>query len=388
MANESQWCCPICYGHEESIASLSPCRHQLCLGCALRWTQQNRRCPLCRTESTTIIFSQRSDNDCLTINLLDAAEHSAEEHLEEEGLAGLGPRPLVGGFPPEAWADFFRSHPSNIRPLLPWLQEKFEVFFGDHFWMVHFMVSAVVVLLCSHGLDEERLFQNLQEWMPSVSETFVHEIIDIVPHLCATGLLRHLAQQNPAASPSPTTSHAASPIPIIFLSTSSSPTASPSLTSSSSPTTSPAACPSPTPSSSTATSHAACSSLTTSPTSSPTACFSPTDAQKGTLHSILAYSSSPEGSDMEEEPNTSEPTLCWGPSCSPSVPIPAEQEQLQKEPEVAVAGPSGQGGSCSPSPCSQSKEHSTRVAQRPPKRRAPSPQNSAQPHKRLHCQRP
>ncbi|XP_071586882.1 mucin-1-like [Heliangelus exortis] len=431
MANESQWCCPICYSNQEGIASLLPCRHQFCLGCAMRWLQQNQSCPLCRTETTSIRFSQRSDNDYLAINLLDAAEHRAEEHLEEEELTRPVPRPLVGGFPPEAWADFFRSDPSNIRPLLPWLQEKFEMFFGDHFWMVNFMVSAVVVLLCSYGLDEEQLFRDLQECMPVVTETFVHQIIDIVPHLCATGLLQHLAQQNPAASPSPTTSPEDNPTPIICLSTSSSPTASPSPTSSSSPTTIPAACPSPTSSSSPTTIPAACSSptsgssptsssspttipapfpsptsssspttipatcpsSTTSPTASPAACSSPTDTQRETLHSILASSSSPEGSDVEEEPNTSETTLCWGPSCSPSVPIPAEQEQVQEEPEVAVAGPSGQGGSCSPSPCipspcSQSKEHSTRGSQRPPKRRAPCPQNSAQPQKRLRCQRP
>ncbi|XP_071586979.1 E3 ubiquitin-protein ligase Topors-like [Heliangelus exortis] len=356
MADERQWCCPICYSHEEGIASLSPCRHQFCLGCAMRWLQQKKSCPLCRAEMTSIRFSERSDDDFLTFTASDPTEPWAEDEEDEQVAVEPVPRPLVGGFPPEVWADFFRSHPFNFRPLMPWLRRELRVIFENTWWMMHVVEVTVVARLCEYGLDEELLLEDLQYCVPGNPETFVRQLIETASEVCARELQQHLAQQNPATTPSSTNSSDTTP------SSTSSSDRGPSST------TSPAS------------GH--------SPTASPAASSSPTASHSRAPESILAFSSSLASSHVEEQPSSSEPAPCSGLSCPQSVPMPAEQEQLQEEPEVAVAGPSGQGGSCSPSPPSWVREHSPGASQHLPKRGALQPQDSSQPHKRPCHQQP
>ncbi|XP_071587226.1 E3 ubiquitin-protein ligase Topors-like [Heliangelus exortis] len=352
MADESQWCCPICYSNQEGIASLSPCRHQFCLGCALRWTQLKKSCPLCRAETTSIMFSERSDNDFLTFSVSDPTEPWAEDEEDEQVAAEPVARPLVAGFPPEVWADFFRSDPFHFRPLLLWVRRELGAIFRGAWWTMHVVEVAVVGCLCSYGLDEELLLEDLsaRNYLRGNTETFVRQLIETASEVCGRELQQHLAQQNPAARPSSTNSSDTTP------SSTSSSDRSPSST------TSPAS------------GH--------SPTASSDTSSSPTASHSRTPESILAFFSSLAGSHVEEQPSTSEPAPCSGLSHPQSVPIPAEQEQLQEEPEVAVAGPSGQGGSCSPSPPSWVREHSPGGSQHPPKRRALQPQDSPQPHKR------
>lgn len=80
-----------------------------------------------------------------------------------------------------------------------------------------------------------------------------------------------------------------------------------------------------------------------------------------------------------------EAARCGRPSRPPSVPIPAEQEQPQEGPGRAeeAAGPSARGSNHSPSAPSQGRDRSPRGPRRPPKRRAPHPDDSPQPRKRL-----
>ncbi|XP_071586962.1 E3 ubiquitin-protein ligase Topors-like [Heliangelus exortis] len=343
MADESQWCCPICYSHEEGIASLSPCRHQFCLGCAMRWTQQNRRCPLCRAESTTIIFSQRSDDDYFSIDITDPTGLWAVQHQEEQGAEEPMRRAQTGGFPPEVWAEFFKRNPNNIWYLQVWIQGELETIFEGEWWEEIELEGTIIFYLCLYGLDEEQLLQDLQVWLGNSTQTFVHELIEMALHLCGRDLRQYLAQQNAADSSSTTSSSDT------CLITSSSP--------------------------STTTSPNSCSSPTISPAASP----SHTASQRDIPDSI----SSPAGPDMEEHPSTSEPIRVWGgPSSPPSVPVPVDQEEPQEEPGVAVPGPSAQGCSHSPSTPSQGRDRSPRGPRRPPKRRAPSPQDSPQPRRR------
>uniref|UniRef100_A0A663F590 RING-type E3 ubiquitin transferase n=1 Tax=Aquila chrysaetos chrysaetos TaxID=223781 RepID=A0A663F590_AQUCH len=114
MATESEWSCPICCDDQDDIAYMSPCLHQFCLGCALRWVQQKPNCPLCRSGTTAILFSVRSEDDFLTLDVPSLREPMAEDHQDEQGPAGLVPWAQVGSFPPAVWADFFKSHPNNI----------------------------------------------------------------------------------------------------------------------------------------------------------------------------------------------------------------------------------------------------------------------------------
>uniref|UniRef100_A0A8C0BT45 RING-type E3 ubiquitin transferase n=1 Tax=Buteo japonicus TaxID=224669 RepID=A0A8C0BT45_9AVES len=125
MATEGEWSCPICCDDQGDIAYVSPCLHRFCLGCALRWVRQKPNCPLCRSGATAILFSVQSEDDFLTWRVPSLGEPTAEDHQDEQGPAGLVPWAQVGSFPPAVWADFFKSHPNNIRPLLPWL--RYEV---------------------------------------------------------------------------------------------------------------------------------------------------------------------------------------------------------------------------------------------------------------------
>lgn len=73
------------------------------------------------------------------------------------------------------------------------------------------------------------------------------------------------------------------------------------------------------------------------------------------------------------------------PGCILTAPTPAEQEELHKEPRKEVAGPFGQGCSHSPSAPKQDMEHSPKEYCHAPKRRASTPQDSPQPHRRTPC---
>uniref|UniRef100_A0A8C3UL48 RING-type domain-containing protein n=1 Tax=Catharus ustulatus TaxID=91951 RepID=A0A8C3UL48_CATUS len=57
MATETDWTCPICRAGAGEKASVSPCNHQFCLGCIVRWLKRNPSCPLCRQPINRIIYS-------------------------------------------------------------------------------------------------------------------------------------------------------------------------------------------------------------------------------------------------------------------------------------------------------------------------------------------
>ncbi|NXW39112.1 TOPRS ligase, partial [Phaetusa simplex] len=95
--------------------------------------------------------------------------------------------------------------------------------------------------------------------------------------------------------------------------------------------------------------------------------------------------------DREEEEEANGPVGSPSPTASrggtpgpqPASPSSSAGSQPQQElGEVAVAAPSAQGSSRSPSAPGRGRHHSCGGPRRPPKRRAPSPQDSAQPRKR------
>ena len=320
MATESEWSCPICCDDKDDIAYVSPCLHQFCLGCALRWVWQKPNCPLCRSGMTAILFSVRSEDDFLTLRVPSLREPTAEDHQDEQGPAGLVvPWAQVGSFPPAVWADFFKSHPDNIRPLLPWLRYELGVLYEEQWWGAAAAQGIIVAHLCLWGLDEEVLVQKLQNCLSQHTRTFVPRLITAAVRLCGWAIHQHLGQQDPRAAGGEDDGPAAS--------------------------------------------HSSTASPGRTPASHP------------------ASSSSAAGPDVEEEASTSEATLRGGPDSPPSAPVPAEQDQPQEEPgEAVAAGPSAQG--CSPSAPGRGRDRLPRGPRRPPKRKASGPQDSAQPCKR------
>ncbi|KAM9589288.1 uncharacterized protein ACIBXB_007720 [Morphnus guianensis] len=319
MAAKSEWSCPICRDDQDDMAYMSPCLHQFCLGCALRWAWQKPNCPLCRSGTTAVLFSVWSDDNYLVFDVPSPAEPLAQDGQDEQGAAGPVALAQAGSFPPAAWADFFKSHPDNIRPLLPWLRQELGVLFQHQWWEVAAAEGTVVAHLCLYGLDEEELVQQLQNCLPGNVATFIHRLIATAVRVCAMAVCRHLAQQGPRALWAGDNRPAASP----------------------------------------------------------------TAAQRRTPAPPAASASSPAGCDREDQPSTSQAALRRRPGRPPSAPVPAEQDQPREEPgREAAAGPSPQGCSRSPSAPGRGRDRSPRGPRRPPDGRTPGPQHSLRPCRR------
>lgn len=114
---------------------------------------------------------------------------------------------------------------------------------------------------------------------------------------------------------------------------------------------------------------------------SPADALSPAASRGGSPAPSPAPSGSSARDNVDELPSTPTAALAGhaGSSLSAPIPVPEEQEEPQEEPEDTVPGPSAssQGRACSPG-----------ETQRPPKRRAGSPEDSSAPNKRpAHQQR-
>uniref|UniRef100_A0A8B9VD85 RING-type domain-containing protein n=1 Tax=Anas zonorhyncha TaxID=75864 RepID=A0A8B9VD85_9AVES len=57
MATEAEVTCPVCQGSLKEPSVISPCQHQFCFGCIMRWAKRSVSCPLCRQDITSIRYS-------------------------------------------------------------------------------------------------------------------------------------------------------------------------------------------------------------------------------------------------------------------------------------------------------------------------------------------
>lgn len=340
MATETDRNCPICRDDPDEKAFITPCVHQFCLGCIVRWVKRKPSCPLCRQPIKSIIYSVRSEEDFLEIALPSSSDSSATGHQEEQGAAQRMPSTYVAGFPPQLWAGIFQERSEVLEPLLPWLNQELSQLLRTHWWEVALAQSVIVANLCYFGLNEEALVRELQPILQEQTVVFVRRLINAAADRCSDGILRRMnllnsraeeeqeeqeEQQQEEQEEQEQEEEVEGAIAI--------------------------------------------------PASS-----------QGTLTPSLACSCRPFVSNMEAELGTLEAPLHRGPSLSPSLHVPAEQEQPQEEPgraaAVAVAGPPAQG--CSRSPCSPGQDtHSVpQEPRRPAKRKASGPQDSPQPPKR------
>lgn len=89
--------------------------------------------------------------------------------------------------------------------------------------------------------------------------------------------------------------------------------------------------------------------------------------------------SSPEGSDMEDQASTSQTAFCRDSDCPSSASLSAEQLQAQEELREMEEAGSAQDSKCRPSSSIQGRNFSHGGSRHPRKRRAPGPHNSPSP---------
>ncbi|NXH56344.1 TOPRS ligase, partial [Rhabdornis inornatus] len=345
MATETDWNCPICRDGPGEKASVTPCVHQFCLGCIVRWVKRKPLCPLCRQPINSIIYSVRSEDDFLEIALPSSSDSSTAGHQDEQGAVQRMPSTYVAGFPPELWAGFFQECPEILEPLLPWLNQELSQLLRTRWWEVALAQSVIVANLCYYGLSEEALVRELQPVLQEQTVAFVHRLIDTAADRCSDEILRRMnvlnsqAEEQEQEEQEQEQEQGEQEVQ----------------------------------------EEQEQEVEEEGPTRIPA-------SHQGTFTPMLASSHSPFISTVEVDIGTLGATLHTGPSLSPSSPVPAEGEQPQVEPgraaAGAVAGPSAQGCSCSPCAPGRDTHCLPKEPRRPTKRKASGPQDSPQPPKR------
>ena len=213
MAAETEWSCPICRDAEDDVAYVTPCLHQFCLGCIVRWAKRNPSCPLCRQTVKTIISSVRSEKDFVEMVVPHPSDAPVAGHQDEQGAAGPVPSTYEAGLQPEVSRQI-------LEPLLPWLNRLLD---GARWWEAALAEVTVLVNLCRYGLDEEALVRELQPLLQHRTVTFVRQLIDVTADQRSEQILRLLdlldsrgaeeQEDSPAATPGPAASPGGTPAP-------------------------------------------------------------------------------------------------------------------------------------------------------------------------------
>ncbi|XP_027526941.1 uncharacterized protein LOC113961085 [Neopelma chrysocephalum] len=207
MATESDNDCPICQDTWKDVASALPCHHQFCLGCILRWARRNPVCPLCRRTIETIRFSDYGEGD-----YLETAITAAEELPDGSSMAGRAPDGLdensphppgtnhsfspqeilsqaeqegSGSILPEDWAELFRQQEHLLDPVWPWLRQRLEGIYRGWWWVVETIESTILHGLCIYGLNAEVLIEVLELLLQEHAAPLIHSAINIIVGQCS-----------------------------------------------------------------------------------------------------------------------------------------------------------------------------------------------------------
>ncbi|CAN0321163.1 unnamed protein product [Bubo scandiacus] len=234
MATELDDRCPICLDSWEEASFVMPCLHQFCYLCILRWAESKPECPLCKRTILSILHSVRADDDyvehvvtpsrtpSVIVRQAGAAPgHPAARDLRRPGApqpraAEQVPRHLVGGLQPEQWVTLFRSHPTLLETLQPWVQPRLRRVFRNNRREAHIAEQAIMSILINHGMDEEMLVRTLEVSLQNHTATFVQEFFHVAVHRCSREARRLLSRQegSPVGAPDPTASRGGSPAPV------------------------------------------------------------------------------------------------------------------------------------------------------------------------------
>ncbi|KAF1592085.1 hypothetical protein FQV11_0000869, partial [Eudyptes moseleyi] len=329
MATELENRCPICLDSWDDAAYVMLCLHQFCYPCILRWADSKPECPLCKRRILSIVHSVRADDDF-------------EEHVVTPPAASSIVGRRAGG---AAGRPAAHSPAATVQPPVEHQLSRAPVGgLQPNTWASVFRGHPALLQPILRWVRQELalIFGNF------CSRAVIVEDL-IMPLLVFFGLDEDLLVQLLGAS---LQNHAATfvhqLIAVVVQQCSGEAHRLLGLEDG----------------------HAA-GGREGSPVTSP----EPTASRGGSPTPGLARSDSPEGTNADDLPSSSAAALRGGPGSPPSapVPIPGEQEEPQEEPEEAVAHPSTSswGRECSPG-----------GPQRPPKRRAGSPEASSPAKKR------
>ncbi|XP_074666394.1 uncharacterized protein LOC141917201 [Strix aluco] len=221
MAEESEWRCPICSDTRDGAAYVTPCLHQFCLGCIVRWTNRKASCPLCRQTVKSIIYSVRSEEDFLEMTFWQRPSRaSVAGHQDEQRAANAVP---VGGLLPRVWAGLFRDCRDILEPLMRWLRRQLRGRYRQRWWVVLLAQATIVSHLCHYGPDEKALVQKLQRFLRHQTVMFVQQLIAVVAERCRERFMQLLQprdsqaaeeqEHSPAATPGPAAAPGDTPAP-------------------------------------------------------------------------------------------------------------------------------------------------------------------------------
>ncbi|KAF1463515.1 hypothetical protein FQV17_0008621, partial [Megadyptes antipodes antipodes] len=329
MATELENRCPICLDSWDDAAYAVPCLHQFCYRCILRWADSKPECPLCKRRILSIVHSVRADDD-FEEHVVTPPAASSVVGRRAGGAAG---RPAAHS--PAATERQPVEHQLPRAPLGGLHPHTWASLFRGH--------PALLQLLLPWVRQELRLiFRNQHSWA-AIAEDLVMSTLglfglnkDLLVRLLRVSLRNHTVTFVQHLIDVAVQQCSGKAHRLLDLEDG----------------------------------HAA-GVREGSPVTAP----GPAASRGGSPTPGPAPSDSPEGTNADDLPSTSAAALRGGPCSPPSapVPIPGEQEEPQEEPEEAVACPSTSswGRECSPG-----------GPQRPPKRRAGSPEASSPAKKR------
>ncbi|XP_075596604.1 E3 ubiquitin-protein ligase Topors-like [Balearica regulorum gibbericeps] len=194
-ATELDNCCPICLGSWEEASYVTPCLHQFCYPCILRWADSKPECPLCKRRILSITHSVQAGDDfeehvitpfvassVIRHQAGGAPGHPAAHSLRRLAATqpqpvGLVPRAPLGGLQPNTWASLFRDHPALLQPLLTWVRQELRQIFGNRHLQAATAEGLVLSLLVLFGLEEDLLVQLLRASLQNHTSTFVHQLM-------------------------------------------------------------------------------------------------------------------------------------------------------------------------------------------------------------------
>ena len=156
--------CPICLDRFENPAYLDYCSHRFCFQCVQEWSKTKAECPLCKQPFLSIVHSMRSEDDFQVYTV-----------RPDNGILFE-----AGGSYRDLSVEFFRSNPSFIHSLVPWLKWELTLLLGVHGSRVNIVQGIIMRNVTRYDLDSPAFADDLRPFLRHYTEHFLHEFIGYI----------------------------------------------------------------------------------------------------------------------------------------------------------------------------------------------------------------